>query len=115
VAGGPDAQRLVLEFPTRPEGGERLASVAHYGGRYLMFLCSECSRSERVLYARRLTRDIKDLRYAFSNVELKEVAENLKYVTDAVREADGRYRLYGVGSVLDILAPEGADPQIFIE
>jgi hypothetical protein len=63
----------------------------------------------------RLTRDIKDLRYAFSNVELKEVAENLKYVTDAVREADGRYRLYGVGSVLDILAPEGADPQIFIE
>ena len=25
---------------------------AHYGGRYLMFLCSECHRSARVLYAR---------------------------------------------------------------
>jgi hypothetical protein len=62
VAGGPDAQRLVLEFPMRSEGGERLAPVrqeiccywrqAHYGGRYLMFLCSECDRPTRVLYAR---------------------------------------------------------------
>ena len=62
VAGGPDAQRLVLEFPIRSVSGERLAPVqqiiscywrkAHYGGRYLMFLCSECGRPARVLYAR---------------------------------------------------------------
>ena len=62
VAGGPDAQRLLLEFPVRSGSGERLAPVrqeiccywrkAHYGGRDLMFLCSECRRSARVLYAR---------------------------------------------------------------
>jgi hypothetical protein len=62
VAGGPDAQRLVLEFPIRSVSGERLDPVqqviccywrqAHYGGRYLMFLCSECDRPARVLYAR---------------------------------------------------------------
>jgi hypothetical protein len=62
VAGGPDAQRFVLEFPVRSASGERLDPVrqvicccwrkAHYGGRYLMFLCSECDRSARVLYAR---------------------------------------------------------------
>ena len=62
VAGGPDAQRLVLEFPSRSVNGERLAPVqqviccywrrAHYGGRYLMFLCGECGRPARVLYAR---------------------------------------------------------------
>src|SRR5262249_35438318 len=61
VAGGPDAQRLVLEVPLRSAAGGRLAPVqqviccywrqAHYGGRYLMFLCSECGRSARVLYA----------------------------------------------------------------
>jgi hypothetical protein len=61
VAGGPDAQRLVLEFPVRSASGERLDLLqqaiccywrrAHYGGRYLMFLC-ECGRSARVLYAR---------------------------------------------------------------
>jgi hypothetical protein len=61
VAGGPDAQRLVLEFPVRSGSGERLPPVrqviccywrkAHYGGRYLMFRC-ECGRSARVLYAR---------------------------------------------------------------
>jgi hypothetical protein len=54
VAGGPDAQRLVLEFPLRSASGERLDPVrqiiacywqrAHYGGRYLIFLCSECDR-----------------------------------------------------------------------
>jgi hypothetical protein len=52
----------VLEFPVRSVSGERLAPLqqviccywrrAHYGGRYLMFLCSECGRSARVLYAR---------------------------------------------------------------
>ena len=62
VAGGPDAQRFVLEFPIRSASGDRLDPVrqviccywrrAHYGGRYLMFLCSECGRSARVLYAR---------------------------------------------------------------
>jgi hypothetical protein len=62
VAGGPDAQRLVLEFPMRSSNGERLDPMcqtiyccwrqAHYGGRYLMFSCSECRRSARVLYAR---------------------------------------------------------------
>jgi hypothetical protein len=62
VAGGPDAQRLVLDFPSRSASGEQLDPVrqiiscywrrAHYGGRYLMFLCSECGRSARVLYAR---------------------------------------------------------------
>jgi hypothetical protein len=61
VAGGPDAQRLVLEFPCRSES-ETLDPVrqaitcywreAHYGGRYLVFLCSECHHSARVLYAR---------------------------------------------------------------
>jgi hypothetical protein len=62
VTGATDAQRLVLEFPLRSVSGELLAPVrqviccywrkAHYGARYLMFLCSECSRSARVLYAR---------------------------------------------------------------
>jgi hypothetical protein len=62
VAGGPDAQRLVLEFSIRSVNGERLAPLrqviccywrkAHYGGRYLMFLCPECGRPARVLYAR---------------------------------------------------------------
>jgi hypothetical protein len=62
VAGGPDAQRLVLEFPCRSATGEPPDPVqqvitcywrkAHYGGQYLVFLCSECHRSARVLYAR---------------------------------------------------------------
>jgi hypothetical protein len=62
VMGGPDALRLVLDFPLRSVSGERLAPLrqeiccywrqAHYGGRYLMFLCGECSRPARVLYAR---------------------------------------------------------------
>ena len=62
VAGGPDAQRLVLEFPCKSASGQLLGPLrqviccywrqAHYGGRYLMFLCSECGRSARVLYAR---------------------------------------------------------------
>jgi hypothetical protein len=62
VIGGPDAQQLVLDFSRRSVSGERLPPVhqviccywrkAHYGGRYLMFLCSECGRSARVLYAR---------------------------------------------------------------
>jgi hypothetical protein len=54
VTGDPDAQQVVLEFPRRSVSGERLDPVrqiiccywrrAHYGGRYLMFLCSECGR-----------------------------------------------------------------------
>ena len=62
VVGGPDAQQLVLEFPIKSASGERLDPVrqiiscywrqAHYGGRYLMFLCSECGSPARVLYAR---------------------------------------------------------------
>jgi hypothetical protein len=62
VAGGPDAQRLVLEFPSRSATGQPLEPLrqviacywrtAHYGGQYLMFLCSECHRPARVLYAR---------------------------------------------------------------
>jgi hypothetical protein len=62
VTGGPDAQQLVLEFPVRSASSERLPPVqqviccywrkAHYGGRHLMFLCSECGHSARVLYAR---------------------------------------------------------------
>jgi hypothetical protein len=61
VTGGPNAQHLVLEFPWRSESGEPLDPItqdilcywrkAHYGGRYLMFSCSECHRSARVLYA----------------------------------------------------------------
>jgi hypothetical protein len=58
VAGGPDSQRLVLEFPCA-SGGDPVRQVitcywrkAHYGGRYLMFLCGECNRSARVLYSR---------------------------------------------------------------
>ena len=56
------AQRLVLHFPRKSASGARLDPVrqiiccywrnAHYGGRYLMFLCSECGHSARVLYAR---------------------------------------------------------------
>src|SRR6516165_10170165 len=52
VAGGPDAQRLVLEYPCKSASGELLEPIpqvielcwrkAHYGGRYLMFVCSEC-------------------------------------------------------------------------
>jgi hypothetical protein len=63
VAGGPDAQRRVLEFPIRSASGERLDDPirqticcywpsAHYGGRYLMFLYPECGPPARVLYAR---------------------------------------------------------------
>ncbi len=61
LAGGPDAQRLILEFPRRSVTGELLDPVrqvivcywrkAHFGGRYLMFLCSECRRPASVLYA----------------------------------------------------------------
>jgi hypothetical protein len=60
VTGGPDAQRLLLEFPCRSESEtlEPLRQVitcywrkAHYGGRYLVFLCSQCHGSARVLYA----------------------------------------------------------------
>jgi hypothetical protein len=69
VVGGPDAQRLVLGFPMRSASGERLDLIrqticcywrkAHYGGRYLMFSCSECGRSARVLYARHESRDYR--------------------------------------------------------
>jgi hypothetical protein len=65
VMGGPDAQRLVLEFPLGSVSGERLEPLrqticcywrqAHYRGRYLMFLCPECGRPARVLYARYLS------------------------------------------------------------
>jgi hypothetical protein len=61
VTGGPNAQHLVLEFPCRSASSEPLDPItqdilcywrkAHYGGRYLMFSCSECHRSARVLYA----------------------------------------------------------------
>jgi hypothetical protein len=61
VTGGPNAQHLVLEFPCRSASSEPLDPItqdilcywrkAHYGGRYLMFSCSECYRSARVLYA----------------------------------------------------------------
>jgi hypothetical protein len=61
VTGGPNAQHLVLEFPCRSASGEQLDPItqdilcywrkAHYGGRYLMFSCSECHSSARVLYA----------------------------------------------------------------
>jgi uncharacterized protein YecT (DUF1311 family) len=57
VTGGPDAQQLVLEFPRKSASGEPLDSLqqiigcywrkAHFGGRHLMFLCSECHRSAR--------------------------------------------------------------------
>jgi hypothetical protein len=59
VAGGPDAQRLVLEYPRRSASGELLDPLqqiigchwrkAHFGGCYLLFTCTECSA--RVLYA----------------------------------------------------------------
>jgi hypothetical protein len=61
ITGGPNAQHLVLKFPCRSASGEQLNPItqdilcywrkAHYGGRYLMFSCSECHRSARVLYA----------------------------------------------------------------
>ena len=61
ITGGPSAQHLVLTFPWRSASGEQHDPVtqdilcwwrkAHYGGRYLMFSCSECHRSARVLYA----------------------------------------------------------------
>ena len=61
VTGGPDAQ-LVLAFPRRSASGERLEPIrqvvgcywrkARFGGRYLMFLCGQCRRPARVLYAR---------------------------------------------------------------
>jgi hypothetical protein len=62
VIGRPDAHQLVLEFPRKSASGEPLESLqqiigcywrkAHFGGRHLKFLCSECHRSARVLYAR---------------------------------------------------------------
>jgi len=61
VTGGPNAQHLVLKFPCRSASGEQLDPItqdilcywrkAHYGGQYLMFSCSECHCSARVLYA----------------------------------------------------------------
>jgi hypothetical protein len=61
VIGGPDAQQLVLEFPRKSASGKPLDSLqqiigcywrkAYFGGRHLMFVCSECRRSARVLYA----------------------------------------------------------------
>ena len=69
VAGDADAPRLVLEFPRRSASGERLDSIrqiivcywrkAQFGGRHLMFLCGECLRSVRVLYARSNTQHHK--------------------------------------------------------
>ncbi|MET0472614.1 MAG: hypothetical protein ABWZ93_17375 [Xanthobacteraceae bacterium] len=58
VAGGPDAQRLVLEFPCRPASGEARDSVlllaeSAFWQAILMFVCSECNRSARVLYGKR--------------------------------------------------------------
>jgi hypothetical protein len=62
VEGGPDARHLILEFPRKSASGTLLDPVrqtischwrnAHYGGHYLIFLCSQCHRSARVLYAR---------------------------------------------------------------
>lgn len=62
VAGGPDAKRLLLDFPCSSTNGKQLDPIrqiivccwrkAHFGGRYLMFVCSECGSSVRVLYAR---------------------------------------------------------------
>jgi hypothetical protein len=62
VTGGPDAQQLVLGFPRKSANGEPLDPIrqiincywhkAHFGGQHLMFLCRECRRSARVLYAR---------------------------------------------------------------
>ena len=62
VTGGPDAQQLVLEFPRKSTSGEPLDPLrqvigchwrkAHFGGRHLMFMCNECNREARVLYAR---------------------------------------------------------------
>jgi hypothetical protein len=61
VEGGPDARRLILEFPRRSATGAPLDPLrqiiscrwrkANYGGRYLVFSCSECHRPARVLYA----------------------------------------------------------------
>jgi hypothetical protein len=62
VTGGTEEPRLVLEYPRRSASGEPLDPVrqvivccwrkAHFGGRHLVFLCSECHRPARVLYAR---------------------------------------------------------------
>ena len=59
VAGGPDASRLVLEFPYSSDSPKSVQQVIVYywrkasvGGRRLTFLCSECNRSAVVLYAR---------------------------------------------------------------
>jgi hypothetical protein len=62
VTGEPDAHQLVLEFPRNSASRESVDTIrqsitcywrkAHYGGRYLVFLCSECHHSARVLYAR---------------------------------------------------------------
>ncbi len=61
VTGGPDAQQLVLEFPRKSATGQPLDPMrevigchwrkTHFGGQHLIFACSECSRSARVLYA----------------------------------------------------------------
>ena len=62
VCGNPHLPRLVLAFPRRSASGEPLEPIlqaihcywrnARYGGRYLIFSCSECHRPARVLYAR---------------------------------------------------------------
>src|SRR5215207_4580931 len=62
VAGGPDAMRLLLDFPCRSTDGRQVDPIqqvvvcywrkAPFGGRYLRFVCSECRSSVRVLYAR---------------------------------------------------------------
>src|SRR5262245_24536931 len=57
VEGGPDALRLILEFRRKSASDPVRQTItcywqnARYGGRHLMFLCSQCHRSARVLYA----------------------------------------------------------------
>ena len=71
VDGGPDGRRLVLEYPRKSASGTPLEPLrqaiccswrkAHYGGRYLVFLCSECQHPARVLYARYRAQYPRDL------------------------------------------------------
>jgi hypothetical protein len=116
VAGGPDAQRLVLEFPVRSGSGERLDPVrqeiccywrpAHYGGRYLMFLCGECGRSARVLYAR-----FENHHYRIWCFACRKCA-GITY-RHAVLVAGSSSRLYGFGgSRKQFLYPNTPDCQI---
>jgi hypothetical protein len=107
VTGGPDAQQLVLEFPRKSTSGEPLDPLrqvigchwreAHFGGRHLVFMCNECNRAARVLYARYANnRKLPQMRWHHLSVHngpsVGPFSASRREVTRSARMARARYR-----------------------